>query len=102
MEVLLFIIFKFWFCFLYRDPKHFPQPDQHIPERWLKQNEAEQFKDLKLTAETIKNLIEKTESVHPYILKPFGHGTRMCAGRRYIISTYIIIIRYLIYALIPT
>ena len=82
-KILELFILNFWIFFFSRDPKHFPQPDQHIPERWLKQNEVEQFKDLKLTAENIKNLIEKTESIHPYILKPFGHGTRMCAGRRY-------------------
>ena len=71
---------KIIFC---RDAQHFTEPDSHIPERWLRQDEIENFKDLELTVDKMKDLIQKTEQIHPYILTPFGHGTRMCAGRRY-------------------
>jgi len=47
----------------FRDPSLFPEPDQHRPERWLRGGEG--------------------NDVHPYVLTPFGHGTRMCAGRRF-------------------
>ena len=46
----------------FRDPAIFPQPASHQPERWLRGGEG--------------------QDIHPYILTPFGHGTRMCAGRR--------------------
>ena len=46
----------------FRDPALFPAPDTHQPERWLRGGAG--------------------HTVHPYILTPFGHGTRMCAGRR--------------------
>jgi len=47
----------------FRDPQIFPNPDLHQPERWLRDGSG--------------------SNVHPYILTPFGHGTRMCAGRRF-------------------
>jgi len=47
----------------FRDAYFFKEPDQHRPERWLRSGDA-------------------TTGVHPYLLTPFGHGTRMCAGRR--------------------
>jgi len=47
----------------FRDPEVFPDPDTHMPERWLRDGSG--------------------LSVHPYIHTPFGHGTRMCAGRRF-------------------
>ena len=47
----------------FRDPNIFPEPHLHIPDRWLRDGQG--------------------HDVHPYILTPFGHGTRMCAGRRF-------------------
>jgi len=47
----------------FKDPEIFPNHDLHMPERWLRGGSG--------------------STVHPYILTPFGHGTRMCAGRRF-------------------
>lgn len=67
----------------FRDSNYFPEPDRLIPERWLRKDEAEQFKDLDMNVDKINELIDAAENIHPYILTPFGHGTRMCAGRRF-------------------
>ncbi|KAA0708090.1 25-hydroxyvitamin D-1 alpha hydroxylase, mitochondrial [Triplophysa tibetana] len=42
------------------DPKHFAEPDDFIPQRWLNRGEAS----------------------HPYASIPFGVGKRSCIGRR--------------------
>ncbi len=52
----------------FRDPKLFPDPAEHRPERWLRKME-----DGGGSGEG---------GIHPYMHTPFGHGTRMCAGRR--------------------
>ncbi|XP_059087121.1 probable cytochrome P450 CYP44 [Tigriopus californicus] len=51
----------------FRDSRWFPNPSAHLPERWLRISEDRKDSNL----------------VHPYLLTPFGHGTRMCAGRRF-------------------
>ncbi|XP_070561093.1 probable cytochrome P450 301a1, mitochondrial isoform X3 [Ptychodera flava] len=43
--------------------EYFPEPDKFIPERWIRGHELQ-------------------VSVHPFMLLPFGHGVRMCIGRR--------------------
>ena len=43
---------------------HFPDPDQFLPERWLRE-----------CARTSK-------PPHSHVRLPFGHGPRMCVGRR--------------------
>ena len=51
----------------FRDPQIFKNPLEHIPERWLKKQQGK---------------TELESSVHPHLLNPFSHGTRMCPGRR--------------------
>lgn len=43
-----------------RMDRYFTNPSKYDPWRWL----------------------EKDESIHPYSTLPFGHGARMCPGRR--------------------
>ena len=50
----------------FRSPEVFSNPNMHYPERWLR-NEKSSLK----------------EKLHSHLLTPFGHGTRMCFGRRF-------------------
>ena len=45
-----------------RSERWFPEPDVFRPERWLRQSQPQ---------------------ADPYLHMPFGHGTRMCVGRRF-------------------
>lgn len=47
-----------------RSERCFPEPTTFRPERWLRKHHLQQ-------------------DVHPYLHIPFGHGTRMCIGRRF-------------------
>jgi len=47
-----------------RSGEWFPDPETFRPERWLRGQ-------------------QQRDDVHPYMHIPFGHGTRMCAGRRF-------------------
>lgn len=44
----------------YKSPEYFVEPDRFLPERWLRDGSA--------------------LDIHSYVLIPFGHGPRMCAG----------------------
>ena len=45
-----------------RLPEYFDNPDDFIPERWDRSDQA--------------------PSIDPYLSLPFGHGRRACIGRR--------------------
>ncbi|XP_067004640.1 probable cytochrome P450 CYP44 [Anabrus simplex] len=46
----------------FKSPEYIENPNEFSPERWLRGGET---------------------SIHPYLLTPFGHGIRTCAGRRF-------------------
>ena len=48
---------------LLRMAKYFEDPETYIPERWMRDGSA--------------------KNVHPYLLLPFGFGSRTCAGKRF-------------------
>lgn len=43
-------------------PEYFASPERYLPERWIKG--------------------ASKQAIHPYIMIPFGHGPRMCVGKR--------------------
>ena len=49
---------------VHRDQKQFPNPEQFLPERWLRECPIHQ-------------------KAHPFANIPFAHGRRMCIGRRF-------------------
>ncbi|KAK2175627.1 hypothetical protein NP493_718g03033 [Ridgeia piscesae] len=52
-----------------RDPAYFPEPLRFLPDRWLRDGE-DYDDDLARRRQLISGL-------------PFGHGSRMCIGRRF-------------------
>ncbi|XP_062130644.1 cytochrome P450 CYP12A2-like isoform X1 [Drosophila sulfurigaster albostrigata] len=57
---------------LWRNPKHFSQADEFIPERWLRESQTEKESGCPVA----------TKSSHPFAYLPFGFGARSCIGRR--------------------
>lgn len=49
--------------------EYFHEPDQFIPERWLK---AEK-----------NDVCPHQKPIHPFVSLPFGYGRRACLGRRF-------------------
>lgn len=61
---------------MFKDSQYFEDPEDYKPERWLRDGSA--------------------QNIHPFILTPFGHGPRMCAGRRFAEQEmYVVIIKLL-------
>lgn len=48
--------------------KYYAQPNEYIPERWLREN---------------VNSDISYKKAHPYCTMPFGFGSRSCIGRRF-------------------
>lgn len=54
---------------LYVEPSYFASPDEFVPERWVRNQEAE----------VCPHALKQS---HPFSYLPFGYGIRFCAGKR--------------------
>lgn len=49
----------------FKSEEYFPKASEFLPERWLRGGES--------------------SDIHPYLLTPFGHGVRTCAGNTFLL-----------------
>ena len=54
-------VFSHWH--MGNSPRYINEPEKFKPERWLRS--------------------ELSDKVHPFLILPFGHGSRMCIGKRF-------------------
>lgn len=67
---------------LHYDEQHFKQPDEFMPERWLKEN--------------IPSACPAAKASNPFVYLPFGFGPRSCVGKRFAeMEIYVLIARVL-------
>lgn len=50
-----------------KDERFFPGANEYLPERWMRDNNSE---------------LAKESKSHPFVVRPFGFGARMCPGQR--------------------
>lgn len=56
------------------EERYFKEPEQFLPERWLKARNTCPHADQEARTE---------EQIHPFVSLPFGYGRRTCLGRRF-------------------
>lgn len=58
------VVYVFCHYLMGMSERYVDNPKVFMPERWLRSNEA-------------------SNPIHPFLILPFGHGPRMCVGKRF-------------------